>query len=112
MKRSSSTAVNVHSASRRRLLQQMAIGAVGGISGALQRALAADLAAGGAGIRSVRGGTVLVDGAPAVVGTPIHPGATVITQEGAEATYVVGRDAFLQRSGTHVGVPLPIPYTR
>lgn len=60
MKRSSSTAVNVHSASRRRLLQQMAIGAVGGISGALQRALAADLAAGGAGIRSVRGGTVLV----------------------------------------------------
>ena len=103
MKSSTSTAVHAHSASRRRLLQQMAVGVVGSISGALQRALAADVAGGGAGIRSVRG-TVLVNGAPAAVGTPVPPGAVVITQAGAEATYVVGRDAFLQRAGTHVEI--------
>ena len=88
------------SPARRRLLEQMAAGVVGGISGALQQALAAD-PAGAQGVRSVRG-AVLVNGAPAIVGTPVPEDATVITQAGAEATYVVGQDAFLQRAGTHV----------
>lgn len=105
MKVSTSITGNVQSAARRRLLQQMAVGVVGGISGALQQALAADLASGGgAGIRSVRGGSVFVNGRPAVLGTPVPEGAIVVTPAGAEATYVVGRDAFLQRSGTHVEI--------
>lgn len=99
------TAGQLSSAARRRVLQQMAVGVVGGFSGVLQQALAADLAAGGAeGIRSVSGGTVYVDGAPAAVGTPVREGSVVVTPAGSAATYVVGRDAFLQRSGTHVEI--------
>ena len=105
MRNSVSTAAKVQSVARRRVLQQMAIGVVGGLSGVLQQALAADLAAGGGeGIRSVAGGTVYVDGVPAAVGTPVREGSVVVTPGGAVATYVVGRDAFLQRSGTHVEI--------
>ena len=105
MKSRVSTVGNIPSAARRRVLQQMAVGVVGGVSGVLQQALAADLAAGGGeGIRSVSGGAVYVDGNPAAVGTPVREGSVVVTPEGAVATYVVGRDAFLQRSGTHVEI--------
>lgn len=86
---------------RRRLLLRMAAGVAGGVSGLAQQVLAAQPSGVAPGVRSVRG-TVLVNGEPARVGTIVPQGATVVTEAGAQATYVVGRDAYLQRAGTHV----------
>lgn len=86
---------------RRRFLLRMAAGVAGGVSGLLQQALAAESTTVAPGIRSVRG-TVFVNGERARVGTVVPEGATVITESNSEITYVVGRDAYLQRAGTHV----------
>lgn len=89
------------STARRRLLQHMALGVAGGLSGIVRQALAAEPAGTAQGIRSVRG-TVFINGDPARVGTPVPEGATLVTEANSEATYVIGRDAYLQRAGTHV----------
>ena len=86
---------------RRQLLLRMAAGVAGGVSGLVQQALAADPSAVVPGMRSVRG-TVLVNGEPARVGTLVPPGATVVTEGDSQATYVVDRNAYLQRAGTQV----------
>jgi len=81
--------------SRRRLLQ--ALGAAG-IAGALREVLAAGVPQG---MRSVRG-EVTIDGRPASVGDAVKPGDSVVAGSSAEAIYVIGNDAFLQRGGSHI----------
>ena len=83
--------------SRRRLLQGLA---AGGIAGLLHDVLAAGAHA-GQGVRRVAG-DVRIDGRPASVGQAVAPGATVVTGPGAEAIYVIGSDAFLQRGDSRV----------
>ncbi|WP_018410400.1 FecR family protein [Methyloversatilis thermotolerans] len=53
------------------------------------------------GLRGFRG-EVTVNGAPARFGMSLQPGDTVRTAPGAEAVYVIGQDAFLQRGDSHV----------
>lgn len=53
------------------------------------------------GLRGFRG-DVSVNGAPANFHMEIRPGDTIRTGPGAEAIYVLGRDAFLQRGESHV----------
>lgn len=81
--------------SRRRLLQALA---AAGVAGALREVLASGPPQG---MRSVRG-EVTVNGRPAGVGQAIARGDTVATGPEAEAIYVIGSDAFLQRAGTRV----------
>ena len=81
--------------SRRRLLQVLA--AVG-VAGALREVLAAGAPQG---MRSVRG-AVTVNGRAASVGHAVGPGDTVVAGPNAEAIYVIGGDAFLQRGGSRV----------
>lgn len=47
-------------------------------------------------------GSVTVNGIEAMAGAAIKAGDTVVTGENAEAAYVVGQDAFLQRAATKV----------
>lgn len=47
-------------------------------------------------------GDVTVNGAPAQFGMDILPGDTLRTGNGAEAIYVIGGDAFMQRGSSHV----------
>ena len=47
-------------------------------------------------------GVVTLNGTPAREGQLVKPGDTVVTAPGAEALYVIGQDAFLQREGTTV----------
>lgn len=47
-------------------------------------------------------GAVSVNGQPAREGQSIRPGDTVATGPGAEALYVIGQDAFLQRASSTV----------
>lgn len=47
-------------------------------------------------------GAVTVNGQPAREGLLLKPGDTVVTGAGAEALYVIGQDAFLQRESTTV----------
>lgn len=51
-------------------------------------------------------GQVLVNGRPAMEGQIINPGDVVTTGAAGEAVYVIGQDAFLQRSGTEVRFPM------
>lgn len=81
--------------SRRRLLQVLA---AAGVAGALREALAAGAPQG---MRSVRG-NVTVNGRPASVGQEVLPGDKVATGPEAEAIYVIGSDAFLQRGNSLV----------
>lgn len=53
------------------------------------------------GLRGFRG-EVTVNGAPARFGMSLQAGDTVRTAPGAEAVYVIGQDAFLQRGDSHV----------
>jgi hypothetical protein len=53
------------------------------------------------GLRRVRG-TVTVNGVSAREGALVLPGDTVVTGPGAEALYVIGQDAFLQREATTI----------
>ncbi len=84
---------------RRLLLQGMAAGTAGGLSGLIQQVLAAEAAQAGSGIRRLQG-SVRVNGVVARVGTPVRPGDEIETGPEAEVTYVIGDDAFLQRGGT------------
>lgn len=47
-------------------------------------------------------GAVTVNGQPAREGLLLKPGDTIVTGTGAEALYVIGQDAFLQRESTTV----------
>jgi len=47
-------------------------------------------------------GAVTINGQPAREGLLLKPGDTVVTGAGAEALYVIGQDAFLQRESTTV----------
>lgn len=77
------------------------LAAAGGAMAFLQRALAAGEAPGTPGFRRLQG-TVTVNGQPAALNALVHPGDTVVTAPGAEALYVIGQDAFLQREATRV----------
>jgi hypothetical protein len=47
-------------------------------------------------------GAVTINGIPAKHAQAIQPGDSVATAADAEAIYLIGQDAFLQRGGTHV----------
>lgn len=81
--------------SRRRLLQALA---AAGVAGALREVLAAGAPQG---MRSVRG-AVTINGRAASVGQAVAPGDTIVAAADAEAIYVIGDDAFLQRGGSRV----------
>jgi hypothetical protein len=80
---------------RRRALRLL-LGA-GTLQAALQSALAQTLDK--QGVRAAQG-DIRVNGAPAAAGSPVRPGDTVTTSQGAFATFVVGRDAFLIRENS------------
>lgn len=86
---------------RRRILQLAAAGAFGaaGVPGLIREALAQ-----GRGVQGVNtaSGELLVNGKPAARGTPVTPGDVVSTAKGANATVVVGDDAFMIRGGSRV----------
>lgn len=82
------------------LLGAASIGA-GGMLGVIQRVLAQGGKPVPPGVHSLKG-EVLINGKPAVTGQLIPPGATVTTKVGAEAVFVIGQDAFLQRENSVV----------
>lgn len=86
---------------RRHILRLAAAGAFGaaGIPGLISRALAQ-----GRGVQGVNtaSGELRVNGKPAERGTPVAPGDVVATGKGANATVVVGDDAFMIRGGSRV----------
>lgn len=65
----------------------------------LRHALAADAVQ--QGVARVRG-EVRIGGVPAKRGMEIKPGDVITTGRGAELVFVVGGDAFLARSGSHI----------
>jgi len=73
----------------------------GGITSLLAGVLAADQASIKPGMRRVSG-QVSINGAPAREDMLIGSGDSVVTGPTAEAIYVVGQDAFLQRGGSRV----------
>jgi hypothetical protein len=79
---------------RRRALLALAAGA--GLHPALRAALAQTSAQG---VRTAKG-EVSVNGKPAAPGAPVRPGDTIVLGKDALATFVVGQDAFLMRSGS------------
>lgn len=83
---------------RRNLLQAMAAGT---LVVWMARALAAGSKPLPPGLRRIKG-EVLVNGAPAQEGRVILVGDTISTGPGAEAVYVIGRDAYLLRENTMV----------
>lgn len=82
--------------SRRTLLRVLAAGSLAGL---MQRLLAAGANPAPPGLRRLHG-SVTVNGRPAAAGQLILPGDAVATGPGAEAIYVVGDNAFLQREAT------------
>lgn len=89
---------------RRQLLQRLGAAGLlsaGGVAGFLQRALAAGVDPVPPGLHKFSG-TVTVNGQPARPGQLILPGDTVATGADGEAIFVIGQDAFLQRSGSTV----------
>lgn len=86
---------------RRRLLTTLLAGGAAAplaFDALVREALARDSRTGLRGFR----GDVSINGAPANFNTEIRPGDTIRTGPGAEAIYVLGRDAFLQRGESHV----------
>ena len=83
---------------RRTLLRALAAGSLAGF---MQRSLAAGANPIAPGLRRLRG-NVFVNDAPAHEGRIVAPGDTVATGAGAEALYVIGQDAFLQRESSTV----------
>jgi hypothetical protein len=69
--------------------------------GLIRAALAAGANPVPAGLHKLKG-TVTLNGQPAREGQLVRPGDTVSTGPGAEALYVIGQDAFLQRESTSV----------
>lgn len=84
---------------RRLLLQLLTAGLLTPL-GAIRLALSEE-ASPTQGIRKMSG-SVSIDGKPAEYGMLIKSGSTVSTAAGADAVYVVGNDAFLQRGGSTV----------
>jgi len=89
---------------RRHLLGALA--AAGLLTGAERLGLIRAALANGAnpvppGLHRIKG-AVTVNGQPASEGLLLKPGDTVATGAGAEALYVIGQDAFLQRESTTV----------
>lgn len=85
---------------RRHLLLTLAGGAIAPAL-VLRTALAAGPSPVPAGLHRVTG-TVTVNGQPARAGMLVKAGDTVTTATGAEAIYVIGQDAFLQREASVV----------
>lgn len=87
---------------RRRFLKQSAtLLPAAGLSGLIAEALARGSDPQQQGVRKLSG-DVRVNGQSATVGTLVKPGDTVVTGKGAEAIYVIGQDAYLQRESTSV----------
>lgn len=89
---------------RRELLKTLAVSGLAhscGMLGIVQQALAADLLDVRQGMISTSG-EVTVNGNRARKGSAVEPGHTVKTEKGAEAIYVVGSNAFLQRESSVV----------
>jgi hypothetical protein len=89
---------------RRILLKLLAAAGIfgpAGIPGLIRDALANASNPVPAGLHKVTG-KVLINGQPASVGTLIKAGDTIQTGPGAEAIYVIGQDAFLQRDSSTV----------
>lgn len=86
---------------RRRLLQALAATGFIHLAGFMQRALAAGTHPITPGLHKLKG-KVSINGQPAREGQLIQPGDTVATAADGEAIYVIGQNAFLQRSGTTV----------
>ena len=89
---------------RRRHLKSLAAAGLlgaGGISGLIRVALAAGVKPVPPGLYRVKG-DVRINGQPAREGTLVKPGDTVTTGRGAEAVFVIGQDAFLQRENSVV----------
>ena len=89
---------------RRRLLKALAAAGLfgpAGISGLIGNALAKGNAPVAPGLHKLRG-AVTVNSKPAREGQLLGPGDTVVTGPGAEAIYVIGQDAFLQRESSTV----------
>ena len=84
----------------RQLLSLWVIG-VGGFFGAGQNVLARGNRPAPPGIHSIKR-EVWINGRPAQSGQLVAPGSTVTTGHGAEAIYVIGDNAFLQRENTEV----------
>lgn len=72
-----------------------------GVSGLIRNVLARGNDPQQQGMRKLSG-DVRVNGQPAAVGTLVKPGDTVTTGKGAEAIYVVGQDAYLQRESSSI----------
>jgi len=93
--------------SRRAALTKLAAGGAlgllgaGGLMGYMQKALAAGSLPATPGIHHVKG-PVMVDTTRASIGLVIRPGQTVTTGPGAEAVYILGSDAFVQRANSKV----------
>ena len=81
-------------AARRRVL--LALGAAAGLHAMLRSALAQTSAQG---VRTATG-DVSVNGKPAGPGTRVRAGDTIVLGKDAVASFVVGQDAFLMRSGS------------
>ena len=86
---------------RRLILQGMAAGAAGGLTGWVQQTLAADPKSLPQGIVELTG-EVSVNGKPAGKGTPVAAGDVVETGAGARVVYVLGDNAFMQRQKSRV----------
>lgn len=89
---------NIPSPSRRKALAWVA---AFGLTGALQRALAAGNQPQPPGFRTVRG-QVTLNGQPAQVGQLVQPGDTVRTGPDGQAVFIIGRNAFMQRESSEV----------
>ena len=83
---------------RRALLRALA---AAGLAGLFGRTRAAGANPAVPGLRRLRG-EVTVNGLPARQGQLVRPGDAVATGPGAEAIYVIGQDAFLQRESSLV----------
>lgn len=83
---------------RRMLLQAIA---AGGAATMMQKLLAAGSNPAAVGMKRIRG-NVMVNDRPAHTGLLVRPGDTVVTGPDAEAVYIIGQDAFLQREDTTV----------
>jgi hypothetical protein len=73
----------------------------GGISGLIRRVLAATPVPVRPGIQQIVG-PVAINGERARAGMQVNPGDTIATGNGAQAIYVIGADAYLQRADSQV----------
>jgi hypothetical protein len=86
---------------RRQFIRGLAASAAGGLTAWIQQTLAADPKSLPQGIVESRG-EVLVNGKPAIKGSPVSPGDVVETGKGARAVYLIDDNVFLQRQNSRV----------